>query len=221
MKQGSRPLSSQFNNILLMKAPQGQSSGMPLGQTRTTEENFSSKIGESEQVLRQQQVQTSPTPMTHQTRLRDPKKQMKYQQSAAEAQVRRPGTSIPKAATLFTGNQYTDQNTQQNEEDALINSNDPHGKEDFINVRQMLDPSLAADSSNRIQPNFVQPSDTDMQTTNLGDMPLSDEQRLKKRVLRRPKSTPYSYFQKQPISAMSDEKSSQNLISQLRIKSVR
>ena len=44
---------------------------------------------------------------------------------------------------------------------------------------------------------------------------------MKKQVLRRPKSTPYSYLQRQPISTMSEEKSSQNLISQLRIKSVR
>lgn len=119
---------------------------------------------------------------------------MSYQLSQQPAQEgdqagpmrQRPVSSVPHHYHQYPANrqQYLSANTEHGREEEEetgggLSSADPHGREDFINVRQMLDPSLI-DSSHHQQPPLTgkltmkQISDTtDMQSALLSNHMLA------------------------------------------------
>ena len=128
----------------------------------------------------------------------------------------RPVASVPANAKMqFLSGNAEHRNVEQLDFVTGGKSSDPHGRDDFVNVGQMLDPSLAG---------LSQPlTGKGMSDANVMSGLFSGDGNREPTAMQlgRPKSGPSTRMHGRPTRAGSGFKSTQNLISQLRIKSVR
>lgn len=168
-------------------------------------------------------------PLTqHHQRLMSYQAGHKHGQQTKVPTKQRPVSSVPQIGNLQTLTTRAD--AQKNIDGLhLALSSDTNAREDFVNVRQMLDPTLSPLTIRRTN---LRISDTDMQSAMFsnkltrGDIVSDEAGNMQEglnqsKVQGRPKSSQYSRLQGQATKATTGFKSSQNLIQQLRVKSVR